>query len=310
MRVLVTGGAGFIGSALARRLISLGHSVVLIDNLSTGHRANVPAEAGLVEADVADPRALEQIADPRFDVVCHLAAQSSGPRSADVPYLDFQTNAASTLLLTQWCLMHHVPRFVYASSMAAYGNPPAASVAETAPCDPVSYYGVSKLTSERLLGLASSRGLQVTSLRMFSVYGPGQDLGNLHQGMVSIFLAYLLRGVEVPVIGSLERFRDFVYIDDVIDCWMAVLSRDATPAPAYNVGTGRPTTVRELLAALTRALGLPPRHPIRELAGSPSDQFGLCADVTRVAADIGWTSTVSLDEGLRRMVGWARGVRP
>ena len=172
----------------------------------------------------------------------------------------------------------------------------------------MSYYGVSKLTSERLLGLASSRGLHVTSLRMFSVYGPGQDLGNLHQGMVSIFLAYLLRGVEVPVIGSLERFRDFVYIDDVIDCWITVLSRNATSAPVYNVGTGRPTTVRELLAALIRALGLPPSYPIQELAGSPSDQFGLCADVTRVAADLGWTPTVSLDDGLRRMVARARGV--
>jgi UDP-glucose 4-epimerase len=306
MRALVTGGAGFIGGHLVRRLVARGHTVVVLDNLSTGHRANVPSGASLLEADVADPRTLERLTDPRFDVVCHLAAQSSGPRSADVPYLDFQTNAVSTVLLTEWCLAHAIPRFVYASSMAAYGNPAIPAVAETEPCNPVSYYGVSKLTSERLLGLASARGLHVTSLRMFSVYGPGQDLGNLHQGMVSIFLAYLLRGVEVPVTGSLRRFRDLVYIDDVIDCWLAVLARTETPAPIYNVGTGHQTTVGALLTALIGALGLPPTHPIRELAGSPSDQFGLCADVTRIEADLGWRSRVELDDGLRQMVTWAR----
>ena len=306
MRALVTGGAGFIGGHLVRRLVTGGHTVVVLDNLTTGHRANVPAGVSLLEADVADPRTLDRLTDPRFDVVCHLAAQSSGPRSADVPYLDFQTNATSTLVLSEWCLAHAIPRFVYASSMAAYGNPVTQSVAETAPCDPVSYYGVSKLTSERLLGLASARGLRATSLRMFSVYGPGQDLGNLHQGMVSIFLAYLLGGVEVPVTGSLRRFRDLVYIDDVIDCWLAVLARTETPAAVYNVGTGRPTTVGELLAALMAALGLPPTHPIRELAGSASDQFGLCADVTRVETDLGWRATVGLADGLRHMVAWAR----
>jgi UDP-glucose 4-epimerase len=306
MRTLVTGGAGFIGSQLSRRLLGQGHTVVILDNLSTGRAENVPDDASLIEADVADPHTLDRLVDPRFDVVCHLAAQSSGSRSADLPYLDFQTNAASTLLLSNWCLAQGIPRFVYASSMAAYGNQPVEAVAETAVCQPISYYGVSKLTSEHLLGLASSRGLCVTSLRMFSVYGPGQDLGNLHQGIVSIFLAYLLEGVAVPVTGSLERFRDLVYIDDVVDAWLSVLARPQTPATAYNLGTGRPTTVRDLLAALIRALGLPPTHPIRELAGSPSDQFGLYADVTRAKADLSWTATVALDEGLRRMVAWAR----
>jgi UDP-glucose 4-epimerase len=306
MRALVTGGAGFIGSHLSRRLLARGHAVVILDNLSTGRAENVPGDASFIEADVADPHTLDRLADPRFDVVCHLAAQSSGPRSLDVPYLDFQTNAASTLLLSNWCLAQGIPSFVYASSMALYGNQPGEAVAETAVCHPVSYYGVSKLTSENLLGLASARGLRVTSLRMFSVYGPGQDLGNLHQGMVSIYLAYLLEGVAVPVTGSLERFRDLVYIDDVVDAWLAVLARSGTPARAYNLGTGRPTTVRALLAALIRTLGLPPTHPIRELAGSPFDQFGLYADVTKAKADLGWTATVALDEGLRRMVAWAR----
>ncbi len=186
--------------------------------------------------------------------------------------------------------------------MAIYGNPGAVPVSEAAPCVPVSYYGVSKLASEHLLRLAAAERLSVTCLRMFSVYGPGQDLNNLRQGIVSVYLAYLLRGVEVPVTGSLDRFRDLVYIDDVVDVWQRALLRPSTPSPAYNIGFGRPTTVRELLKALLTALALPADHPIRELAGSPSDQFGLYADTTLARRDFDWQPTVSLGEGLRLMV--------
>jgi UDP-glucose 4-epimerase len=141
---------------------------------------------------------------------------------------------------------------------------------------------------------------------MFSVYGPGQNLSNLKQGMVSIYLAYLLRGVEVPVTGSLERFRDFVYIDDVVDVWLLALTLPVTPAATYNIGSGRPTTVRALLTALFEALDLPPNHPIRELPGSVSDQFGLYADISAAQRDLRWRPTVSFKEGLKRMTEWAR----
>ena len=119
----------------------------------------------------------------------------------------------ATLLLVRWCLARGIKRFLYASSMAVYGDG-AAPMEEDAPCVPKSHYGVSKLTSEHLLRLAAQQGISCTSFRMFSVYGPGQNLENLKQGMVSIYLAYMLRGVSVPVTGSLERIRDFIYIDD------------------------------------------------------------------------------------------------
>ncbi len=306
MRVLITGGAGFIGSQLARRLVESGNAVVVVDNLSTGKRENVPAGAPFLELDLARASFLAELPQGQFDAVCHLAAQSSGPVSAEMPYDDLQANAASTLLLSRWCLERSVPRFLYASSMAIYGNVEALPVAETAPCVPVSYYGVSKLTSEQLLRLAASEGLCVTSFRMFSVYGPGQNLGNLKQGMVSIYLAYLLRGVEVPVTGSLDRFRDFVYIDDVIDMWLRALALPATPAPVYNIGSGKPTTVRALLTALLTALDLPSDYPIRELPGAASDQFGLYADITRAESDLNWQPRISLTGGLKPMVEWAR----
>ena len=201
MRVLLTGGAGFIGAHLTRRLLQDGHGVTVVDNLSTGKRENIPVGADFIEIDLAQGDCLNFLPTTSFDVVCHLAAQSSGPASAEMPYYDLQANAASTLLLSRWCLQHDVPRFIYASSMAIYGDADALSVCEDAPCLPKSYYGVSKLTSEHILRLASQEGLSVTNLRMFSVYGPGQNLGNLKQGMVSIYLAYLLRGEPVPVTG-------------------------------------------------------------------------------------------------------------
>lgn len=308
MRILITGGAGFIGSYLAKRLIAAGHQIVLVDNLSTGKRQNVPAETQFLELDVSHPESIAAFPKDPFDAVCHLAAQSSGPASADIPYEDFKVNAASTLLLSRWCLEHEIPRFLYASSMAVYGNPPSPCVSETTPCLPVSYYGVSKLTSENLLRLASREGLSVTALRMFSVYGPGQNLANLKQGMASIYLAYMLQGEEVPVSGSLDRFRDLVYIDDVIQAWMFSLEHPLKkPGVAtYNLGSGIPTTVRTLLQELLKAMDLPSDYPIQELLGSPSDQFGVYADIQKATDELGWRPRVSLQDGLKQMASWAK----
>jgi UDP-glucose 4-epimerase len=308
MRVLITGGAGFIGSHLARSLLHAGHSVVVVDNLSTGKRENIPSGADFLELDVGRVDAIAALPDGKFDAVCHLAAQSSGPASMEMPYHDLQSNAASTLLLSRWCLERGVPRFLYASSMAIYGNVEQLPAVETTPSLPVSYYGVSKLASEHMLRVAAGEGLSITSLRMFSVYGPGQNLGNLKQGMVSIYLAYLLRREELPITGSLKRFRDFVYIDDVIEAWLRLLALPAAPAPAYNIGYGRPTTVAELLKALLVALDLPHHYPICELPGSSADQYGLYADITRAQTELGWSPQVALCEGLRAMVEWARSI--
>jgi UDP-glucose 4-epimerase len=305
--VLVTGGAGFIGSALVRALIDHGDTVVVVDNLSTGKRANIPPRAGFIELDLSRADFVGVLPQGSFDAVCHLAAQSSGELSGADPLYDVQTNALSTLLLSRWCLRNGVPRFVYASSMAIYGDPRQLPVEESAQCEPLSIYGISKLASENYLRLASRDGLSSTSLRMFSVYGPGQNMENLKQGMASIFMAYMMRGAEVPVTGSLERFRDFVYIDDVVDAWLKTLALPATPSATYNVGSGSPVTVRELLDRLLSALQLPAQYPVRERPGLNSDQFGLYADVERIRRELDWTPRTNLASGLRLMADWVRG---
>jgi UDP-glucose 4-epimerase len=304
--VLLTGGAGFIGSALAHALVRRGDSVVVVDNLSTGRKENVPLQAEFIELDLSDADFVARLPGTRFDAVCHLAAQSSGELSGQDPLYDVQTNAVSTLLLSRWCTRQRIPRFLYASSMAIYGNPAALPVDESSACQPLSFYGISKWTSEGYLRLASAAGLSCTSFRMFSVYGPGQNMENLKQGMASIFMAYMVRGSEVPVTGSLDRFRDFVYIDDVVDAWLKALALPATPASTYNVGCGRPVTVRALLDELLRVLRLPASYPIRQQPGSTSDQFGLYADVRRIEHDLNWKASTDLATGLSTMAQWVR----
>lgn len=308
MRVIVTGGAGFIGSHLAGRLIALGHDVLVLDNLSTGARANVPAGAEFFEIDLGAPDCLASLPSSSFDAVCHLAAQSSGPASGDMPYRDLQSNAASTLQLSRWCIDHGVRRFLYASSMAVYGQSLALPVTEDHPCVPVSYYGVSKLASEHMLRVASQRGLESTSFRMFSVFGRGQNLANLTQGVVSIFMAYMLRGEEVPVTGSLDRMRDFVHVGDVVEAWVSALGMRATPHAAYNIAGGRGTSLRDLIEGIRAALDLPPGYPVRELAGPSSDQQRLYADISRAATDLNWRPAIALPDGLRDMAAWAAAV--
>ena len=308
-RYLITGGAGFIGAHLARALIARGDAVDVIDNLSTGRRENLAEGSSFFEIDLAVEDFPHLLPAGPYDAVVHLAAQSSGEASHDDPVFDVNTNALSTLRLSRWCLKTGITRFVYASSMAAYGQVEDLPAQEDTACHPLSYYGVSKLSSEHFLRLAAIEGLSCTSLRFFSVYGPGQNLDNLRQGMASIYLAYLLRGAEVPVTGSLDRFRDLVYVSDCVDALIRCLDVRSTPSAVYNVAGGRRTTVRELLASLISALALPADHPVSELAGSPNDQFGMQADISLIERELGWRPSTPLSDGISAMVNWARDVQ-
>jgi UDP-glucose 4-epimerase len=208
----------------------------------------------------------------------------------------------STLNLIRYGIANGATRIVYASSMSAYGAVADAPVAETTPCAPLSCYGVGKLAAEGYLRVYSKQ-LPFVALRMFNVYGPGQDLSNLRQGMVSIYLAQALASGRVQVKGSLTRFRDFIYIDDVVEAWWQAAFRAEAVGLAINVGTGRRTSVGDLLEALHSRL---PDMSWYVEGATPGDQSGIYADVARLGRNLGMTSFTPLEAGLARFVDWAR----
>ncbi len=303
-RILVTGGAGFIGSHLARRLILKGYSVTIVDNLSTGSKENVPPEAEFLKVDLRRPDSTHELPRGPYKAVCHLAGQSSGEKSFEDPLDDFDANARSTLSLALWSIEQGIPTFLHASSMAVYGLVGDQPVSEVTHPRPISYYGASKHSAEQILRVVTAQRLRTCSLRMFSVYGPGQNLEDQKQGMVSIYLAYLLKQEPLIVKGSLDRIRDFVYVEDVVTAWEMALEGPAKGV--LNVAGGCRTSVRALIAELLMAMGLHEDYPIRQIEATPGDQEVIFADIRAIRKGLGWEPRVPLRDGICRMVNWAR----
>lgn len=304
--ILITGGAGFIGSHLARWCINKGYTPLVVDNCSTGREENVPTGAEFIRGDITDPALYTRLVSYQIDAVFHLAAQSSGEVSFDDPVADMRVNTLGTLQMLEHCKKNGINRFIYASSMAAYGNPDNNPVCEDIFCRPLSFYGISKRCSEEYVNHYSGAGIHTTIFRMFSVYGPGQNLSNMKQGMVSIFLAYVLQNEPVIIKGSLERFRDFIYINDVCRAWMDALFNASSYGKTYNLATGKKTTVGELVRLVCSAMNRDPdSYPVVVSGVTPDDQFGLYADISRLTHDIGWTPGHDLKRGLDEMARWA-----
>lgn len=300
MNVLVTGAAGFIGSAVAKRLRDEGHNVVGIDDLSTGRLENVPMGIKFIRGDLM-LRDFAADLKPTFEAVLHLAGQSSGELSFLDPINDLERNAVSTLNVIDFARRTGVHTVIYASSMSVYGDV-AGPVSETELRRPKSFYGVSKLASEEYLRMVAA-DLRTVSLRMFNVYGPGQDLGNLRQGMVSIFLAMAVKEKQITVRGSLDRFRDLIFIDDVVEVWSRMLKASFSSGTVVNVGSGQKTFVRDLVNLIVN------RNPGTDVVidrPTPGDQTGIVADTRILANFVDVARFTSLDDGLARFDAWAK----
>jgi UDP-glucose 4-epimerase len=196
---------------------------------------------------------------------------------------------------------------LYGSSMGVYGNGTHAPARETDLPAPVSFYGVTKLAGEHYVAAHVPMGLQPTSFRMFNVYGPGQDMSNMKQGMVSVYLAFIQAGKPIEVTGSLERFRDFIYIDDIVDAFLLALDDQRSHGETYNLGCGVTHTVRRVLDISIAACGHDPRtYPVHQAEGHAGDIFGICSDSSKFRSGFGWAPKVRLEEGIQRMAGWLR----
>jgi UDP-glucose 4-epimerase len=300
---LVTGGAGFIGSAIAQSLISQGHIVVTIDNLTTGSFDNIPEGVFFIEGNCQDDESINKLKEFKFDAILHLAGQSSGEISFDDPEYDLRTNTEATLKLLQYAKDSGCNRFLFASTMSVYGKQTDAAVCESAHTHPESFYGVGKLASEHYLRLYQSFGIETTSLRLFNVYGPGQSLTNMRQGMVSIFLSQMLNDSAIHVKGSKDRYRDFVFIDDVVNSFVSSINNQKTFNQIINVATGIRTTVDTLISKLTFIHG---QDCVVKFEGNTEgDVHGIYANNQKYFELITSKPLVTLDFGLKKMVDWA-----
>ncbi|MDR1359784.1 MAG: NAD-dependent epimerase/dehydratase family protein [Deltaproteobacteria bacterium] len=300
---LVTGIAGFIGSAVAGALLERGQEVVGLDNLSTGRLEKVPPGALFFRGDCQDGSLYAGVLPRRpYEAILHIAGQSSGEISFDDPVYDLRTNTESTLRLLSFALSVGCRRFLYASSMSVYGNPASPAVTEDAPARPLSFYGVGKLASEHYLRLYEEYGVRSTALRLFNVYGEGQNMENLRQGMVSIYMAMLARDGRILVKGSPDRFRDFVHIRDVVKAFLACLDHPRSEGRVLNIGGSGRVSVRELVDKL-RALS-PEQVEVEYAGGTPGDIQGIVADCSLAADCLGYAPSVSLDQGLAGMYAW------
>jgi UDP-glucose 4-epimerase len=300
--ILVTGGAGFIGSHVAEAYLALGHQVWVLDSLVTGNRENVPAQATFVEMDIRDEGIRDLFREVGFDLVNHHAAQVDVRISVNDPGYDAQVNLLGLLNLLEGAREVGTGRFVYVSSGGVvYGEPELRPTPEDAPKAPLSPYGVTKLGGEFYLNYYREvHGLEYAALRYANVYGPRQDPHG-EAGVVAIFCNRLLSGTPLTIFGDGEQTRDYVFVKDIVGANMVVSELDLSDAPkgldgvAFNVGTGGGISVNQLADILEGASG---SRPGREYAAErPGELRHSTVDTRRIQAQ-GWSCKWTQEEGL------------
>ena len=299
--VLVTGGAGFIGSHLTPQLLAAGWKVTVLDDLSSGKREYVPQEAAFIEQDVRDADSLAKVfATNHFDAVVHFAAQTMVPVSLAKPVYDCELNVVATVELLEQCRIHGVRKVVFASSAAVYGDNQTLPLRETEPTAPMSFYGLSKHTVERYLNLYQQlHGLEYAALRFANVYGERQGDGG-EGGVVSIFTRLLRQGSSLQLFGDGNQTRDFVYAGDVAAAVVASLDSQV-PSGTYNVSTGKQTSLLNLIETLSRISGEKPQ--VVRAQPRAGDILHSALDSNRLQQCSDWRPRMLLEEGLRRTYG-------
>ncbi len=300
MRIVVTGGAGFIGSHLVDALIGRGDEVLVVDDLSTGVREQVNPAATFLELDLRDGDATERLVEWGPDAICHLAAQMSVSRSVREPLYDAGVNLIGALRVLEAARQAQARLLFSSTGGALYGDAERLPTLETEPAWPVSPYGVAKLSFEHYLHCYRvAHGLSYAALRYANVYGPRQNPHG-EAGVVAIFCLRLLAGEPAVINGDGTFTRDYIYVDDVVRANLAAL--DSREIGHFNVGTGRQTTVNRIFHLLVDHLGLDTEEthgPVR-----PGDQHTSALDSGLIERTLGWRAEVALEEGIPRTADW------
>jgi UDP-glucose 4-epimerase len=300
LKILVTGGAGFIASHLVDALVDRGDDVLVIDDLSTGDRRNLNPEARFFELDIRDPAAAELIRAERPQAISHHAAQMSVSRSVAEPVFDAEVNVMGSLNVAL-AAIEAGSRVVFSSTGGAlYGDAEVIPTPETAPAWPVSPYGISKLSFEHyLFGFNRTRGLSYTALRYANVYGPRQNPHG-EAGVVAIFCEGLLGKRPFKIHGAGTDTRDYVYVDDVVSANLLALGSNV--CDHFNVGTGRQADTNAIFSLVAERMGRP--LEVEHGPDRPGDLRASALDSAKIARELGWKPEVSLEDGIERTVDW------
>lgn len=304
--VLITGGAGFIGSHLADCLASLGAKVRILDNFSTGKFENIAHLTGQVElitGSITDARIVKK-AVQGVDIVFHQGALPSVARSVKDPLTTHRVNATGTLLLLLAANKAKVKRFVFASSSSVYGDTPTLPKREDMPPCPQSPYALSKLFGEHICRLFwQLYGLETVSLRYFNIFGPRQDPTSQYAAVIPRFITAMLRGERPTIYGDGEQTRDFTFIDNCIYANLLAAMADGVAGEIFNVGAGKQTSVNKLFGIIRSIIGNDEIEPVYA-PPRPGDVRHSLADITKAQEKLGYAPFVPLEEGLKRTVAW------
>lgn len=301
MKILVTGGAGFIGSNLVDVLIEKDHEVFVVDNLSTGNRENINERAKFFEADITDADKLDKIfGEAKPEVIFHLAAQASVIVSAKDPAFDIKTNVIGTVNLLVLAKKYGVKKFIFSSTGGAiYGDKAPRPTPESAEANPVSPYGMDKFAAEKFIKYFSSDNLQTIILRYSNVFGPRQNPHG-EAGIVAIFTGSMIQDERLEVFGDGIHTRDFVYVRDVVAANIIAMESDVNDT--FNVGTGHETSVNKIVEMLQELSES--KSEIVHIGYKAKEQENSSLDASKIKENLGWEPHVSLKDGLQKTIDW------
>ncbi len=300
MKILVTGGAGFIGSNLSNFLFDNKFDVHVVDNLYTGKRKNLKPNIKFYKIDISKKLELNKL-PKKIDIIFHLASQSSGEISYYKPDLDFKYNLISTSNIVNWGIKIKIKKFIFTSSVGVY-KPSKKTLYEDSPIGPISNYGFNKYLSEKLIVQSLNQvKISYTIFRLFNVYGPNQDLKNLNQGILSIYLSYILRRKPIIIKGKLNRTRDLIYIDDVLKAFMLSIKESRLNNKIFNISSGKSTSIKNLIYLLLKISNNKKNYPIKIKDDTMFNINYIRGNSDKLSFLTGWKTNTTLAEGIKKM---------
>ena len=307
MLIIITGGLGFLGSKLAQRLSCKGYEIIIIDKKNIKNKKlfnkleNVKIYSGV---DISLSKSIEKIKINKPNIILHCAGQPSAARSFQIPNEDLSINILGTLNIINWAKKNNTQKIIYASTFNVYKEDiNNIHLKENFSCEPKSLYAVSKLSAENYIKVyCNFLNIKWNIVRMFNIYGPGQDPNNKYLGMINIFLNMAKKNGKIIVKGSVDRFRDFVFIEDVLDAWQLIIRDKKYFNNIYNIGSGKKTSIKNLLKEIFLVINK--KTIIKVEKGTPGDFLGCYANIDKIKNHLGYSPKYNLTQGLMIFNRW------